>query len=57
MKMNEVILSVAVVVFVLSLCTIESLSAVSVLGMIISGAVIVVCSFLDEQKRIREGRF
>jgi len=56
MKVNDLILSVAVVVFVLSLCTIESLSAASILGMILSGAVIVVCSFCEEQKRAREGR-
>ena len=56
MKISELILSVALVVFVISLCTIESLSAASILGMIISGAVIVVCSFCEEQKRAREGR-
>ena len=56
MKIGELILSVAVVVFVLSMCTIESLSAVSIIGMIISGAVIAVCSYFEEQKRVREGR-
>ena len=56
MKIGELILSVALVVFVLSLCTIESLSAASILGMLISGAVIVVCSYCEEQKRAREGR-
>ena len=56
MKIGELILSVALVVFVLSLCTIESLSAASILGMLISGAVIVVCSYCEEQKRMREGR-
>lgn len=56
MKMSELILSVALVVFVLSLCTIESLSAASVIGMIVSGAVIVVCGYCEEQKRAREGR-
>lgn len=56
MKINELILSVALVVFVISLCTIESLSLASVLGMFISGAVIVVCGYCEEQKRAREGR-
>lgn len=56
MKTSELILSVAVVVFVLSMCTIDSLSLLSIIGMVISGAVIVVCSYCEEQKRIREGR-
>lgn len=56
MKINELILSVAVVVFMLSLCTIEGLSMASILGLFISGAVIVVCSFIEEEKRMREGR-
>ena len=56
MKMSELILTVALVVFVLSLCTIESLSVLSILGMLISGAVIVVYSYFEEQKRAREGR-
>ena len=56
MKINELILSVAVVVFMISLCTIESLSMTSILGMLISGAVIGVCSFIEEEKRMREGR-
>lgn len=56
MKFAEFILSAAVVVFVLSLCTIESVPSASIIGMIISGAVIAVCSYYEEQKRIREGR-
>ncbi len=57
MKIGEFITSVAVMAFVLSLCTIESLSIISIITMIVSGSWIVGYSFvMEEEKRMREGR-
>ena len=56
MKIGEVITGIALVAFMLALCTIESLSAASLITMFVSGAWIVGYSYMDEQKRIREGR-
>ena len=57
MKIGEFITSVAVVVFVLSLCIIESLSLPAIVMMIVSGSWIVGYSFvMEEEKRMREGR-
>lgn len=56
MKIGEFITGVALVAFMFSLCTIESLSLVSILMMLISGAWIVGYSFMEEEKRAREGR-
>lgn len=56
MKIGEFITSIAVVAFVLSLCTIESLSAASLITMFISGAWLVGYSYFDSVKRVREGR-
>lgn len=57
MKIGEFITSVAVVAFVLALCTIESLSLFSIITMIISGSWIVGYGFvMEEEKRMREGR-
>lgn len=52
MKIGEFITSVAVVVFVLSLCIIESLSLPAIVMMIVSGSWIVGYSFCEEQKRV-----
>ena len=56
MKISEIITGVAVTAFVLALCTIESLTAGSLITMAISGAVIVGYSFIEEERRIRRGR-
>lgn len=56
MKIGEFITGVALVAFVLSLCTIESLSLLSLATMFISGAWIVIYSYMDEEKRAKEGR-
>ena len=56
MKIGEFITGVAVVAFMISLCTIESLSAASLITMAVSGAWIVGYSFMEEEKRPREGR-
>lgn len=56
MKIGEIITGVALVAFILSLYSIESLSAGSLITMAVSGAWIVVYSYLAEQKRLKEGR-
>ena len=56
MKIGEFITGAALVAFILSLCTIESLSAASLITMAVSGAWIVVYSYMDEQKRAKEWR-
>lgn len=56
MKFGEFITGAALVAFILSICTIESLSAGSLITMAVSGAWIVVYSYLEEQKRVKEGR-
>lgn len=54
MKIGEVITGIALVAFMFSLCTIESLSVGSLITMAISGAWIIGYSFLKEEKRTRE---
>ena len=56
MKISEFITGVALVAFMISLCTIEGLSAASLITMFVSGAWIVGYSFMEEEKRMREGR-
>lgn len=56
MKIGEVITGIALVAFMFALCTIESLSAASLITMAVSGAWIVGYSFFEEEKRMREGR-
>lgn len=56
MKIGEFITGAALVAFILSLCTIESLSAASLITMAVSGAWIVGYSFMEEEKRAKEGR-
>ena len=56
MKLGEFITGVALVAFMLSLCTIESLSAGSLITMAISGAWIFGYSFFEEEKRLKGGR-
>lgn len=56
MKIGEVITGIALVAFMLSLCTIESLSVASLITMGISGAWLVGYGFMEEEKRMREGR-
>lgn len=51
MKIGEFITGVAVVAFMFALCTIESLSLISIITMIVSGSWIVGYSFCEEQKR------
>lgn len=57
MKIGEVITAIAVTAFILSIYTIESLSLVSIITMILSGSWIVGYAFvMEEEKRAREGR-
>lgn len=56
MKIGEFITGIAVVAFILSLCTIESLSAASLITMAVSGAWLVGYSYADAVRRVREGR-
>ena len=56
-KIGEVITSVALVAFIVSLCCIESLTVISIVTMLISGAWLVGYGFVyEEEKRLREGR-
>ena len=57
MKIGEVITGIALVAFMLALCTIESLSVGSLITMAVSGAWIIGYAFWQEEKRMREGRF
>lgn len=56
MKIGEIITGLAVTAFVLALCSIESLSLISILTMIVSGSWIVGYSFVMEEERIKGGR-
>lgn len=56
MKIGEFITGIALVAFVLALCTIESLSAFSIITMFLSGGWILGYAFLEEEKRMKEGR-
>ena len=56
MKLGEFITGVALVVFVLALCTIESLSVWSLVTMAVSGAWIAGYGYMEEEKRAKEGR-
>ena len=56
MKIGEFITGIALVAFMLALCSIESLSAGSLITMTVSGAWIVGYSFMEEEKRMKEGR-
>ena len=56
MKIGEIITGVAMMAFMLALCTIETLSAGTLITMAVSGAWIVGYSFFEEEKRMREGR-
>lgn len=57
MKVMELISGMAAVAFMISVCTIESLSLFSIITMIVSGALIVGCGFvMEEEKRMRGGR-
>lgn len=56
MKIGEFITSVAVVAFVLSLCTIDGLSLASIITMFISGGWLVGFSYYDAVRRVKEGR-
>lgn len=56
MKLGEVITGIALVAFVLALCSIESLSAKPLITMFVSGGWIVGYAFFEEEKRAREGR-
>ena len=56
MRIGEFITGVALVAFMIALCTIESLSAGSLITMTVSGAWIVGYGFYDEEKRMKEGR-
>jgi hypothetical protein len=56
MKIGEIITGVAMMAFMLALCTIETLSAGTLITMAVSGAWIVGYGFYDESKRIKEGR-
>ena len=56
MRIGEFITGVALVAFMFALCTIEGLSAASLITMAVSGAWIVGYSFMEEEKRTKEGR-
>lgn len=56
MKIGEVITGVAMMAFMLALCTIETLSAGTLITMAVSGAWIVGYSYMEEEKRAKEGR-
>lgn len=56
MKIGEFITGVALVAFMIALCTIDGLSAGSLITMAVSGAWIVGYSFMEEEKRLRGGR-
>jgi hypothetical protein len=56
MKIGELITSIALVAFVLALCSIESLSATALITMFVSGGWIVGYAFWQEEKRAGEGR-
>lgn len=58
MKIGDFITGVALVVFILSLCTIESLSLGTFAAMLISGAWIVGYGwFKEEEERAKGGRY
>ena len=52
MKIGEFITGIAMVAFILSLCTIESLSLLSLSTMFISGAWVIGYSWWQEEERI-----
>ena len=53
----EIITSIAVAVFMLSLCTIDWNTILSIITMFVSGAWIVAYSWWhEEERRLREGR-
>ena len=56
MKIGEIITGVAMMAFMLALCTIETLSAGTLITMAGSGAGIVGYSYMEEAKRATEGR-
>lgn len=56
MKIGEFITGVAVVAFMISLCTIDSLSAAPLITMAVSGAWLVGYSYADATRRVKEGR-
>ncbi|MBR4929728.1 MAG: hypothetical protein IKZ00_02895 [Bacteroidaceae bacterium] len=56
MKIGEVITGVAMMAFMLALCTIETLSAGTLITMAVSGAWIVGYSYMEEEKRAKGGR-
>lgn len=56
MKIGEIITGIALAAFILSLCTIESLSAASLITMAVSGTWIACYGYMEEEKRAREGR-
>ena len=57
MKIGEFITGVAMVAFLLALCSIESMSLFSIIAMIVSGSWIVAYGFvMEEEKRMGAGR-
>ena len=56
MKLGEIITGVALVAFVLAMCSIESLSVTALVTMFVSGGWIVGYAFWQEEKRARGGR-
>lgn len=55
-QLGEIITGVALVAFILALCSIESLSATALITMFVAGGWIVGYAFWQEEKRAGEGR-
>lgn len=56
MKLGEFITGIALVAFILALCSIESLSAKALITMLVSGGWIIGYAFWQEEKRAGDGR-
>lgn len=56
-KLGEIITTIAVIAFMISLCTIDGNTILSIITMFVSGAWIVAYSWWqEEERRLREGR-
>ena len=55
-KLSEIITTLALIAFVLGMCTIESNLIGSLIMMIVSGAWLVYCGFAEDEKRRKKER-
>lgn len=56
-KVVNIIISLAWIAFIVSVCTIESLSIFSLVGLLVSGSILGGYAFwCEEERRAREGR-